>query len=190
MNSKNYIPIVCLVALFCLSMAACKKQNNNTPQTELEKLPPITQTGANTFGCLVNGVAYLPNGRKPQNGGPNIEIYVDPTFQGGRLGITGHKYNEPNQFIGVGLFRCTSTGYYSLDSIQQSIQFSKFVPGSQFIDFSTTDIGIYKKGFINVTRYDLTNGIFSGIFEATVFKQDSTLGDTIKITNGRFDVKL
>ena len=27
--------------------------------TELEKLPPLTTTGENTFGCLVNGEAYI-----------------------------------------------------------------------------------------------------------------------------------
>ena len=78
--------------LWLLSLAAlvllctqCKKTNSSTPQTELEKLPPITKTGANTFGCLVNGVAWLPNGSRPQNGGSNLVVYVDPTFQGGEI---------------------------------------------------------------------------------------------------------
>lgn len=36
--------------------------DNDEPKTELEKLPPITQTGENTFGCLVNGEALVaPN---------------------------------------------------------------------------------------------------------------------------------
>ena len=179
-------PLLCL----CFCFAQCKKTSYTAPQTELEKLPPITQSGANTFGCLVNGVAWLPNGRKPQTGGANIVAYVDPTFQGGRLAITAHKYNEPNQFIGIGLFRCTGSGLYNLDSIQQSVQFLKYVTGSLFINISTTDSEVYKRGYINVNKYDLANGIFSGVFEATIYKQDGTLGDTIKITNGRFDVRL
>src|SRR5690606_41160435 len=40
-----------------------------TPEpTEIEKLPPATQTGANKVGCLLNGKAFLPVG---QSGGSN-----------------------------------------------------------------------------------------------------------------------
>lgn len=41
-----------------LTASGCKKNK----LSELDKLPPATQTGANTFGCLVNGKAYLPGG--------------------------------------------------------------------------------------------------------------------------------
>ena len=43
--------------LMLLCAASCKKPKPSTALTEIEKLPPITQTGANTFGCLVDGVA-------------------------------------------------------------------------------------------------------------------------------------
>ena len=45
------------------------------PKTELEKLPPATQTGKNTFGCLVNGRAWLPTSEFGSNG-----IFVDMSF--------------------------------------------------------------------------------------------------------------
>jgi len=51
---KQYIIILIALAF----ITCCKKDDIDA---ELAKLPPITQTGANTFGCLVNGKAVLPN---------------------------------------------------------------------------------------------------------------------------------
>ena len=189
MKNKQLMPL-CVAILLCFCFAHCKKTKTDIPLTELEKLPPITQTGANTFGCLVDGVAWLPNGNRPQNGGPNIQVYVDPTFQGGRFSITGNKYNEQNQYIGIGSFRCTTSGLYNFDSSFNGLQFYRNIPNSNYVDYSTNDFGIYKKGFINITKYDLSTGIFSGTFEGRLYKLNGSYGDTIKITNGRFDVKL
>ena len=55
--------IILLFTTFTLS--SCNKDEDNNSKTELEKLPPATQTGANTAGCLVNGVAFLPKGFFP-----------------------------------------------------------------------------------------------------------------------------
>ena len=40
-----------------LSASHCKK--DKTPE---DQLPPETQTGAGTFGCLVNGNVFIPKG--------------------------------------------------------------------------------------------------------------------------------
>jgi len=40
--------------LFALTLYNCE---NNDPQ---EQLPPITQTGANTFGAIVDGRVFIP----------------------------------------------------------------------------------------------------------------------------------
>ena len=158
------------------------------PKTELEKLPAITQTGANTFGCLVDGVAWLPNGSKPQNGGSNIQVYVDPTFQGGRFSITGHQYNNFQSKLSFGASSCTSAGYYDISLSVNGIDYNRFLNNVSTCEFSSFDTGSYRRGNFNITRYDLTNGIFSGTFEFTIKSQ--ACGDTIRITNGRFDVKL
>ncbi|MEJ7627151.1 MAG: hypothetical protein WKF35_09830 [Ferruginibacter sp.] len=186
----KYKIILCLLLATTFIAASCKKDKTQIPLTELEKLPPITQTGANTFGCLVNGIAWLPNGSKPQTGGPNIQVYVDPTFQGGRFSITGNKYKEPNQFISIGSFKCTSSGLFNFDSSYNGLQFYRNIYASNYVDYSTNDSGIFKKGYINIIRYDLASGIFSGTFEGKLHKVNGSYGDTINITNGRFDVKL
>ena len=177
-----------LFSTIILCSSQCKKNKTNPPLTELEKLPPITQTGANTFGCLVDGVAWLPNGRKPQNGGSNIQLYVDPTFQGGAFYVTGHQYNNFQSKISFGSGGCTTGGLFDISLPFQSISYNRFNNTVNTCEFSSFDIGTYRKGFFNISRYDLSTGIFSGTFEFTIKSQGC--GDTIKITNGRFDVKL
>jgi hypothetical protein len=183
-NNILYILLFALISTF----ANCKK--TKVEPTELEKLPPITQTGANTFGCLVDGVAWLPNGTKPQNGGPNIQVYVDPTFQGGKFAITGHKYNIPNSDISVGSSICTSSGVFNFNNNLNGAGYYKTILGSLPCRIGSSDSGIYKSGFLNISKYDLSTGIFSATFEFKLYNSQSLCGDTIRVTNGRFDVKL
>ena len=189
MKNKQLMPL-CIAILLCFCFAQCKKTKTDIPKTELEKLPPITQTGANTFGCLVDGVAWLPNGSRPQNGGSNIQVYVDPTFQGGRLSITGHQYNSPGSDISIGSANCTSTGLFNLTMSSNASSYYKTILGSLPCQLSSTDAGTYKVGFLDVTKYELNSGIFSGTFEFKLYNSQSLCGDTIRVTNGRFDVKL
>ena len=184
--------MVCLAVLFCTSMAACKKQNNtSTPQTELEKLPPITQTGANTFGCLVNGVAWLPNGSSPQYGRRNIRLDVDPNLSTGLFQVIANQYNEgAGNFITVGTYGCRNSGVFRFGQDSIFAQYSKAIAGSNWCQIASTTAGSYKTGYLNITYYNQSNGIYSGIFEFTLYDSNNTCNDTLKITNGRFDVKL
>ena len=62
-----------LAALLC---TACGCTKDNLP---IDKLPPITQTGANTFGCLYNGKVFTPVKPDPQfmqpSPGDPISVY-------------------------------------------------------------------------------------------------------------------
>ena len=65
-----------LIIVLALSFITCCKKTDSL-EAELAKLPPITQTGANTFGCLVNGKAYIPSGYDGQF--PNFDVIPDPS---------------------------------------------------------------------------------------------------------------
>jgi hypothetical protein len=45
-----------------------------------DKLPPATQEGNHTFGCLVNGSLWLPKGN---DGTSNLDLSYDPGYAGG-----------------------------------------------------------------------------------------------------------
>ena len=49
--------LLLLLTTFALS---CCNKDDDKPIAEIDKLPPATQTGANTVGCLLDGKAFLP----------------------------------------------------------------------------------------------------------------------------------
>jgi hypothetical protein len=66
-----------LSAIVAITMAACNKDDNKAP---IDQLPPATQTGENTVGCLVNGEAFLPNGTNL--GGPVLSCFYQRNQHG------------------------------------------------------------------------------------------------------------
>ena len=49
------------------------------------------------------------------------------------------------------------------------------------------DSTVYREGKLTITKFDLENQIISGTFEFTLTKPGC---DTIKVTQGRFDMKI
>ena len=181
MNNKS-LWAICPILLLCFCFAQCKK-NRPVIKTELEKLPPITQTGANTFGCLLNGQAWIP---KDNYGQATFKLDADPTFQEGLFGVTAFKYYASGKFqqISIGSDSCTKSGSYLLGKPRNRAQFLDVgVP----IMLMSGDSEISCTGVLNIARYDLQNRVFSGTFEFLMY---NNAGDTVKITNGRFDKKL
>lgn len=165
----------------------CKKDK----RSELEKLPTITQNGANTFGCLINGKAYTPKGYRGNV--PNYYVLVDPGFSDGDLSIRTYRI-EDNLMISLSISSDSikNTGIYTInDHGRTQSRFSK-----DAADLSRSYCDIFygsthqRNGFLKITRYDLQNGIIAGEFEISMVNRDCGYGDTIKITEGRFDYKL
>jgi hypothetical protein len=78
---KKQIIKICLLFITTLFLS-CSENNNLIPTVAEEVLPPITQTGENTFGCLVNGAVFIPKDKTgytaPGGGTPQgIEILGD-----------------------------------------------------------------------------------------------------------------
>ena len=177
----NQFQRVSLGAALLLSLGQCQKKDAPRPA---ELLPPATQTGANTFGCLVNGQVWTPKG---YNGTSNYSVAVDPTYHDGNVDIRAYRYTDNllQSFIfgGDGI---KSAGRYSLAASPKSIFFTDMhlPPACQNFDDSK---GSYRKGTLTITRLDLQAGIISGTFDFTLYKPGC---DSIKVTQGRFDKRL
>jgi hypothetical protein len=172
------------------TLTQCSKcKDDPRPRDPAAALPPATQTGANTFGCLVNGQPYTPGG---YNGTPNYAVLYDPGFQGGNLQVTSYRYPEKGgakqQGVSFGGINIDHVGNYQLGAI--------YGTGASFFDeyrtapcdeYRSRNTGVYTKGTLTITRLDLQVSIIAGTFEFTLAK----LGcDTVKVTQGRFDKKL
>jgi hypothetical protein len=177
-----------LLILFLLTGFSCKK-NKDSLQSELNKLPPITQSGANTFGCLINGKAWMPSGFDRN---PNFFIIVDPSFAQGDISINTYRIgNGIKEYLTINSDTIRSTGTFIInDTSHTRIVLLKRTTDGNAICNVFYD-GIYqRKGYLKITRYYLQSGIVSGEFEVSMVNKYCGYGDTIKITNGRFDYKL
>ena len=155
-----------------------------------EKLPKPTQKGANTFGCKINGKKWVPDGRKalfssaqPISGGFHT-ISSNPIYI---VGIYLRTLSEDGQEVKIFLNNW-KTGNYTLSEDTQP------KPGALY----PKDYGYYQSangttyltssrytGSVTISKADTATGIVAGTFEFTI---GDTKGQTVKITDGRFDV--
>jgi hypothetical protein len=173
---KNILRLgYCLLLASSLFWSGCfgRKDVSITPEpeTDIPGLPPKTQTGAETFGCMING--------QPWTLGPSNPCFLCP-----RLvldlgaGTFNLRANDKDYFMviggpitGVGTFR-QSVGF----------NFNRNNASCRFSRANTT----YEQGEVVITRFDTQARIVSGTFEGVLYQPGC---DTVKLTNGRFDIK-
>jgi len=165
-----------------LGLSQCSQEDNPTPD---EQLPPATQTGANTFGCLVNGKVWTPKG---YNGSSNYSVYYDLGYRNGTLNVATYRYepgaNASRQDIILFSDSLQRTGIYPLTVVNH--QEALFYGNSTQCEFHQNERH-YRRGELTITRLDLQAGVISGTFWFTLAKPGC---DTIKVTQGRFDKRL
>ncbi len=165
----------------CISLENCTLSDNDPkPKTELEKLPPVTQEGKNTFGCLVNGKAWYTNSTIDAGG----------DYQLGSLYLYGIQ-DTPSQGISLNLREessdpLISTGTYSLLPSALYSPYVSFRYSSNCIYGGTDYPNSVIFGALTITKFDKVKYIISGLFEFTITHPEC---DTLEITNGRFDIR-
>ena len=164
-----------LIAIL-VGISSCDNDDDNDCQG-VDCLPPITQTGAGTFGCLVNGEPFVDNsgdfncfyqlvdGEYFFNISPS---FLDDNILELDLGSNNVNLSTNSQF---------ALSDYS-DGVGAAIFFIAI--GNRNIETSTTNPGI-----CNIEFFDLQNNIISGVFEFTIL--DASTGITYEVTEGRFD---
>ena len=170
--------------LALLLLTQCSKCKKDDPDP-VDQLPPATQTGAGTFGCLVNGQPWTPRGN---DGFSNYSVSYDPTYRFGTLNVAAYRLSgngADQQTIGfysdsirvVGAYRIKKGGRHQSGIVDRAT-------GCQYY---SQDVGTYCRGGFIITRLDLQAGIVSGTFAFTLYKPGC---DSIRVTQGRFDKKL
>jgi hypothetical protein len=168
-------------AILFLMMAlfvACDKDDDKCQG--IDCLPPATQTGAGTFGCLVNGVPFVDNSGffncfyQLVNGEYYFSISAENTnliprnirISANALELVG---NNTYQFYSPsnGNFHAAVIFYYN---------------GVHPNENSTN---VQNSGSIVITKLDFENNIISGTFNFNV--RDTINNKTYIITEGRFD---
>jgi len=166
-----------------LGLSQCKHKNPSPAKPE-DQLPPATQTGAHTFGCLLNGQPWTPSG----NVGPlNYRLIYDSGYAGGDLEIRAYRYVESlkdTQYFIIAGAPVTKAGTYPIDGKTIGVYYSSGIKGPCYEYYNSPDLTM--SGQLTVTRLDLQAGIVAGTFSFKLFQPGC---DTVRVSNGRFDYK-
>jgi len=176
----KHISLITTLLLIITSSSNCIKSGSYTPT-----LPPATQEGKNTCGFLVNGKVWRPRG---DNGFPNLNCNYDETFMGGAFNINGYMYesgaNNSISFV-IAIDSLQSAGLYKLN-VKKGGAIGKYCNGVTLCCYHWTDTIPNHNAFLNITKLDKQNRIVSGTFEYALAISGC---DTVRITQGRFDMK-
>ena len=172
-----------LALTILISFLSCTK--TDMEKSEIDKLPPITTEGKNTFGCLVNGKAWIP---KTDGGLFNERLSIK--YEGRSFSI-GANIRINNDMVRQRLF--VTTNFTDLGVYQ--------IPPPPFSGIIFFNLKNPPMGTIACTRYkcipedteieilyiNTSQRIISGTFN---YKNlTNRCGDVINITDGRFDVR-
>jgi hypothetical protein len=180
---KNLI----LILITTFSLSCCNKDEDKTP---IEQLPPATTTGANTAGCLVNGVAFLPKGSNQF--GPTLSCFyqqlqdwyhlglsiVEKSFTENKsinISLNPQQLNE-NSTYALGLRTNSTTNYNS--NFGEYIITNNINAGKEY---RTNNSNV---GEIKITKLNNQLRIISGTFWYDAF----LAGEKIEVRDGRFDM--
>jgi len=178
-------------------ISCSKKDDNGLKPT----LPPITQTGENTFGCYANGVLITPrDGTGSFNvHDPGMSFIAGP----GAGNITYHEISvhdfasEKTSKILLHIVELDSIGAGEYTVKQSNCKGNLDGPAANHIFCRIWDsknetykyyCSLENSGIISITRYDLENRIISGEFSCLAVNSVDP-NDIIEITEGRFDIK-
>jgi len=182
------------------------------PETEPENtLPPITQVGANTFGCKVNGEVWLPYKDGGLFSGSALK------WELGQNSFTTRPINDKSIFSviyvsldpGEAIIEGKTYYFHKGDSLIYNTDSTRFYENwgggmtSSACDYGFANEGTTQsEGWIKITKYDPlakegSIGIVAGEFAYFAYPRKGdrvldgcdTLTQPIHVTEGRFDIK-
>ena len=169
--------ITILVLLLLMIAISCKKKQDPEPD-----LPPETQEGKNTFGCMLNGKLWRNTADQP--GFPALYAQVQG---GGWVDIYAWNRNgsDVSEYVSFVCDSLNQEGIYNLKNIINKAS-ANYVNVKQNIHVSTANTSlIQNEGVLTITKYDKIRKIIAGRFWFKVQKQGGILYD---VSDGRFDI--
>ncbi len=172
-----------LLLITTFTLSCCEKDNPSKPSepiAEIDKIPPATQTGANTFGCLYDGINFTPG-----NAANPLDCQYQYVDKGYYFAITAVRRFDPNNYISIGLgtiqLQIFEGNTYPL--LGQEIGKAN---GSLYKNYTVTYTSDQYTGALKITKLDPANYIISGTFW---FDIKDTEGVVHRIREGRFDMR-
>lgn len=166
---------------------SCKKYHPPKPDNPYG-LPDATQTGAETFACLIDGKLWIAKYVGGPTGAPDIDGIYD--YRGFAVSGTTRVKDFEYLSIAVKTGKIELNRVYDLSNTALSYALMRTIGDSCFRGnggYGGGESNTYAtKGSLIITRADSVHKIISGIFSCEI---PSDYCDTLKITDGRFDIR-
>tara|TARA_R110000823_G_scaffold315357_2_gene446707 strand:+ start:98 stop:628 length:531 start_codon:yes stop_codon:yes gene_type:complete len=166
-----------LLLLTTFTLSCCNKDDDTPSCQGIDCLPPATQTGAGTFGCLINGEPFVDNSG-----------FFNCFYQ-----LVNGKY-----YFGIQAEdNVSNISAISIGSLQKEIIIGEIIPlnlrvNNEFyalLDFNTLQTAgsttSLEDGFIIFSKFSTDSSTVSATFEFTITNPNTGL--IYQITEGRFD---
>ncbi|MFT6320561.1 MAG: hypothetical protein ACJAT4_001487 [Granulosicoccus sp.] len=156
-------------------------------------LPAATESGENTFGCLVDGEPWIaeiglgvfaPSLHKLVMGYDETEtgVFYNNIWSLTATYVTADSTND-FFFLGASRFTEPSCLNQSVNHLRATFWSSYDRP---FVEYKFDSLLPYQ---VSITKLDEASNICSGKFDFYAISTDTNKSDTLHITEGRFDVK-
>ena len=165
----KFLPLVLLAV--AVAAGSCKKE-------EVDALPKATQTGQHTFGCLVDGKAFVPLPSRGINSSSRDPLEASVYHTDLLVSARGDGY------VDFALRNAFQPGTYPLNDANANTNGYGMYQISAGPYFTTAT----HTGTVTLTRIDTVARIAAGTFQFTAFNQRNS--QTVTVTEGRFDVRL
>jgi len=170
--------------LLC-GLPACRKdepQPNNHGLLDYTVLPPATQEGKNTFGCLVNGEVWVPRVEILVPWYDKAALLSEKDFKGSGIVDARLLNKNMDDYFTIAF----SPGYFIPITYRTDTSLFHFNP-----DFSRGLLNFHHEegdttNYLKITAIDTVRNFISGEFQCTLFTSDKN--HKLEITQGRFDM--
>lgn len=174
----------CFILLLAFTGVCCSCQkDDDSDLSPIEQLPPQTTVGANTAGCLVSGEVLIPKGNN--NSSSTLRCQYAKRQGVYTFGLSFH--DKEQEFVKSILLRTENIkleqgkSYKFLE--RSDTCWGEYSIEAGLIDSYETDSN--HSGILSITHIDEEQRIISGTFSFTAINDQ---GETVEITDGRFDM--
>ncbi len=177
----NYFSIL----FFLLLLLSCGDDD-----LSIEDLPPATQTGEHTFGCIVNGDVFVAKSSFGGGTGKGASYQYSASDSTYGLAINGSMSRDPILIVVLFTkgFEIEEMQYDFFGGPLEQIE-DEYVYGEyKTIQVANTTRYYSVTGSLNITRFDPENGVCSGTFWFDA--KDEETGELVEVRDGRFDLIL
>ncbi len=175
------IRLFCLLMILSIIQISCSKESNDECEIPENCLPAMTERGANTAGCLVDGKVLVPDGNK---------------FGSGSILKAQHVNSNEENLFGIVILDLETDRSISLEIRNEIIEegktykFGSVSDSTSYASYSEGNKGFFltnieSTGEIYFSKFDISQRIAAGTFW---FNAKNGNEQIVKITNGRFDV--